>query len=217
MRVVVYAEGSRDDFARDAGLPPPGDPLAPEMLGVAHVLVERCCNERSPVGVRFDAPQRVRARLARGSLLLHRMTLRKLLTWPTPLSKPDLAIVFVDADGSPDRYSLLQDHIRNRAEPQPPVVFAVPTQEFEAWLVGDEIVLRKTLGYSDDPLPAPEGLEPGRAKQLVQELLGSIPGHEHRARLLSLASEIDLQRLAKACPAFHRFRSDLRSAVTQVA
>ena len=152
MRVVVYAEGSREDSGSRVALPLPGDALPEAALGPAHVLVRRCLVELVPMSeVRFDVPLRTRGRRARGSDLLHGPTVRRLLTWATPMAKPDLAVVIVDADGEANRHVALRHILSSRREPQPPAVIGVAVQEFEAWLIADEAALRQHLGFAGDP------------------------------------------------------------------
>jgi hypothetical protein len=114
----------------------------------------------------FEAPLRVRARLARGSDLLDRRTLRQLLSWP--VNQPDLAVVLVDQDGEPTRKLTLQAHLS--AAPPLPVqrVVGVAVEEFEAWLISDMDAVRMVLGGDLAEPRSPEKLEPRAAKQLLR-------------------------------------------------
>src|SRR5882672_1918227 len=110
-RIVLHAEGAGETLGSITHLPPVGAELHEEMLGPAHLLVRRAASETWAVeatDIRFDAPQRFKARVPRGSDLHSEQKLRQLLTWVFPIQQPDLAIVLVDADGDLQRGNRLR-------------------------------------------------------------------------------------------------------------
>ena len=73
LRVVLYAEGPGELGGLARRLPAPGDALGEEHLGAGHILIRRLLVSLDATP-RFEAPQRVRARHAKGSDLLHGAT-----------------------------------------------------------------------------------------------------------------------------------------------
>lgn len=214
IRVVVYAEGTREASGARVPLPPPGDPLPEAALGPAHILVRRCLAEHAPLEqIRFDVPLLTRGRRARGSDLHRASTLRQLCTWAMPLAKPDVAVVIVDADGETGRLRIIRQALEGRRDVQPPVVVGVAIHEFEAWMLADDAALRKHLGFADDPLPRPETLAPRQAKAVVLELLAkkSADKDTQKALLVQLADAVDLAVVASICTAFEHLRSELHA------
>ena len=211
LRVAVHAEGSRETGA--FGLRPrPGDPLGPERLGPAHVLVRRCLVEGSelPEGaVRFVEPLRTAtSRVARGSDFLNRPTLRRLLTWLDPAIRPDLAVIIVDADGDAGRRARLAECVADLPLPR---VVSVAVQEFEAWLIADSAAVSGALGRPFETPPAPETLRPRAAKALLGKAVAEAGASDAEARL-SIAHLATLDGIAKRCPAFAALRADLGAA-----
>ena len=103
IRVVVYAEGANELYGELVLPIAPRSTLTDEELGAAHALVRRTIESRAPAaahGIQFEEPLRLvpSLRRPRGSDLLDRKSLRRLLTWG-PHSRPDLAVVLVDEDG----------------------------------------------------------------------------------------------------------------------
>jgi hypothetical protein len=213
LRVVVYAEGPGELSGSRSFQPAPGTPLAEEELGSAHLLVRRCLEKTrslTPDTVRFEEPLRTsRGRLARGSLLHSRDTLRPLLFWAGPVKQPDLALVLVDADGDDERQSLLDSAIEG--VPVEAVV-AVAIQEFEAWLVADpdalKVVLRQPLA---SPKP-PEKPSRRQAKELLHRWCEQHAHSRDAAELRrDLARQCDLDTLAQKCTAFASFLRKLQA------
>jgi hypothetical protein len=213
-RVVVYAEGAGELAGRDSSRQPaPGSPLTEDELGTAHLLVRRCLERTrklSPGSVQFEEPLRSRGKLARGSTLHGRTTLRQLLSWPDANRTPDLAVVFVDADGKEDRQAEMDAFVEGLAV-QP--VVAVAIQEFEGWLIADpkalEAVIRKPLS----PPKPPERLGRQEAKKLLQQWCEEIASKKKPAEVRrELAEACDLDTLAHTCSAFDGFLHRLQGA-----
>jgi hypothetical protein len=210
MKIVVYAEGSREDAAGRHSHPPPGEPLPVKTLGPAHTLVRRCLEDAgiAPGVVVFQSPLLARARRARGSTLRHCATLKQLLTWAEPMTTPDLAVVLLDSDAEGDRETTIQRCIEARHTTHPPVVLGVAKNEFEAWLIGDHATLKRLLGAPVDPPAAPESMSPGEAKTLLIGCANSAGIGEAEARA-QLAEQCDLRIVANNCPSFSRLLSKL--------
>lgn len=213
LRVVLYAEGAGEMLGSITLLPPPGQPLSEPMLGPAHVLVRRAIERARGIHrdeVRFEAPLRVPpGRLPRGSDLLSKAQLTKLMSWPRPGSAPDLAIVLVDADGDKQRKRKLEAAIQNAPVSH---VVAVAIQEFEAWLVADHAAVAGIIGRSvgfERPPSHPEKLPPRDAKYQLSLWLGEASGQDDGALRRQLADGCDLGLLSKRCRAFSRFLSEL--------
>lgn len=166
MRVVLYAEGAGE--VGGTGLPPaPGRQLGEELLGPGHILLSGAitlARKIPPQAIRFEQPLRTRGRLAKGSDLLSKRTLRQLLTWADLGQRPDLAVVLVDADGETGRRrTLLAD-----TEGLPVTrVIAVAVQEFESWLIADPKAVSKVLGPETRLDHSPESLARREAKSLL--------------------------------------------------
>jgi len=212
LRVVLYAEGGNETTG-EAGLPPaPGTSLLEGNLGSGHVLVRRCLeltrNLPAPA-VRFEAPLRDRrGNVARGTALLHRETLRQLLTWPLAHMRPDLAVVLVDGDEDLSRKARLEELVSDIAVSR---VIAVAVQEFEAWLIADHAAVRKALGAAL-PAPAdPERMARREAKGLLASWMGDRTESSKRGIRMTLASLCDLEVVRRRCAAFDEFLRALAS------
>jgi hypothetical protein len=111
-RVVVYA-GAPGTLRRVRIAKAPGALLSDSELGAAHVLVRRTIDFLAPKPtptLHFEAPLNLIApRPPRGSDLLDRKNLRRLLRWP--LRRPDLAVVLVDEDGVEDRLQTVKSYL----------------------------------------------------------------------------------------------------------
>jgi hypothetical protein len=213
-RVVVYAEGAGELAGSRSLRPAPGEPLAEEELGSAHLLVRRCLEKSRGLAtnnVRFEEPLRTSrgGRLARGSILHSRDTLRPLLFWVDPNKKPDLAIVLVDADGDGERQTLLDDAIMG--VPVEATV-AVAIQEFEAWLVADPDALKSVLRQTLAPPKPPEKLSKRQAKELLQQWCEQHARSRDAAELRrDIARQCDLDTLTQKCTAFASFLRKLQA------
>lgn len=216
VRLVLYAEGAGESAGESTLLPAPGEGLREEHLGAAHVLVRRCVVEvgNLPEGaVRFVSPLRLGARHARGSDLLDRRSLRRLLTWPTPGRRPDLGVVLVDNDGDDERRKVMNAHVEALGLG---VVIGVAKQEFEAWLIADHLAVRTIFGRDPGKPPAVEDMTRAEAKQLLaiwtDKLASNSKPREVRVDLARRAS-LDSLRTLKA---FARFLDELRTALQRV-
>ncbi|MFL5351667.1 DUF4276 family protein, partial [Archangium sp.] len=181
----------------------PGTPLTENELGAAHLLVRRCL-ERSrslaPELIRFEEPLRSRGKLARGSMLHSRTTLRPLLFWADENLRPDLAIVLVDADGKEERQAELDSALQ---ELTVEAVAAVAIQEFEAWLIADPEAVKSVLRKSLSPPKPPERLGRRQAKELLQQWSDEHASKQEPADIRRrLVQETNLDTLARVCPAF---------------
>lgn len=207
VRVVVHAEGGRETGAI-AQRPAPGTALTDEQLGAAHALVRRCvvASTRVPdAAVQMLEPLRLgTGRVARGSDLLEPDAVRRLLAWP-PNKRPDLAVILVDADGRTDRLARLREWTNN-ALLRPAIGVAI--QEFEAWLISDEVAVSRALDDSFPTPPTPESMAPGEAKRLLDAAIGRsrVDGHLARRSIAAIAS---LELIARRSPAFREFHSDI--------
>jgi hypothetical protein len=214
LRVVVLAEGSKETGAL-AVRPAPGVALGSEELGAAHVLIRRClvASSRMPeAAIHFQEPLRLASgSVARGASLRNREALRKLLAYPPRGNRPDLAILLVDADGDPDRRRELEAWTWDAIVV--PVV-AVPIQEFEAWLVADHVAVARAV-HLEFPTPmAPEAMEPGVAKRLLEARIGEAGADPQQVRR-TIADSADLERIADRAPSFQRFRADLAASLSR--
>lgn len=195
VRVVVYAEGA-GDRAGELPVPPPMHALVDEHLGPVHFLVRRLVSDLHGMdepAVQFEAPLRTRAREVRGSDLLVRATLRQLLTWLQPGTRPHLAIVLVDADGDVTRHASLEAMIAGLPT-RDIAVIAVAVQELESWLVADAAA--SGVAHVDNV----EGLEPRDAKAMLSS---------DRTVRASIAKRVDLERLRTRSPSFARFSASV--------
>ncbi len=212
VRVVLYCEGSREGGRRAAQPDAPGDRLDEEALGPAHILCRRAIAARTLVpeaAVHFEAPLRThRGTVPQGSDLLVRKTLRRLLTWPSTRSLPDLAVVLVDRDGDEGRAALLRNHVGDLVLPRR--VIGVAIEEFEAWLIADAATIEQITALPVSAVASPEHMVRGAAKsQLAKWSAGSSAPQVHR----EVASRCDLNVVCRHCRAFESFSSDLQQAL----
>ncbi len=219
LRVVLYAEGA-GELGGEPTLPKaPGNPLLEDDLGPGHVLLQRAIEHASSIpaaAVLFDAPLRIgRGRVAKGSDLLVRGTLRRLLTRLMKY-QPDLVVVLVDEDGERGRKRKLEGWVQDK---QLAHVIAVAVPEFEAWLLGDARAVAEVLD-GDVGSHAPETLEPREPKRKLAELTASRhPDADRVTRRrvrLSLSSSCDLEVLSRTCPSLQTLLVDLRDVVAAV-
>ena len=202
VRVVLYAEGA-GDRAGELMLPVAPTGLIDAHLGPAHFLVRRVVSDVHAIpesAVQFYAPLRWRGREARGSDLLVRQTLRQLLTWLNPETRPHLAVVLIDADGVPGRRDQVEGHIASLAS-RPIVIVAVAVQEFESWLIADNEAASRATGLEQQPIDDVEALLPGEAKAR----LVAAPGVSSHAARTTVANHADLQRIRARSRSFARF------------
>jgi hypothetical protein len=205
-RVVVYAEGR----AEDAGLGPsttaPREDLPESELGTAHILTRRVIADLSRVpeaAIRFVSPLRLgTGRRHAGGDLLKKKLLRQLLTWPT--RPPHFAIVLVDEDGESSRRRALTEATEGLPLPR---VIGVAVREFEAWLVADVRAVREVIAPAIEVPAAPESLDPGRAKELLQNWISAAGAKEITLRM-QLAARSDLGMLSRL-GAFREFAWDV--------
>jgi hypothetical protein len=217
LRVVLYAEGAGEIAGAVSRRLAPCSPLSEDDLGPGHLLVRRTLVSMGAADVRFEAPLKVAGsgalRAASGSDLLKRTTLRRLLSWPTPQSQPDLAVVLVDADGTSDRRKLRQNLVDLRTAR---VAIGIAVTEFESWLLADQSTLNDVMQpqVAFSRLADPETLRPGESKRLLADFCGrgttsSSPAELRRA----VASHCDLGVLASRSRSFADFRTELRHAL----
>lgn len=215
IRVVLYAEGAGETSGSITLLPPPGAALTDEMLGPAHHLVGRAIAETWSVpaeAVRFESPLRTsRGTVARGSDLLDRGTLRKLLTWAKPTLRPELTIVLVDEDGDRARGRRLTESTAGMPGSR---VIAVAVREFETWMLADEAALRAAIGGDVASIPALEDLPRGEAKERFNALCddGAVVGRKPRRRECreQVSKTTVLAEVARRCRSFATFVDDLK-------
>jgi hypothetical protein len=206
LRVVLYAEGG-NETAGEVGIPPaPGTPLREDNLGSGHILVRRCLeltrNIPAPA-VRFEAPLRDRrGNVARGTALLHRETLRQLLTWPLAHRRPELVVVLVDCDEDQSRRARLEEFVSDVAVPK---VIGVAVQEFEAWLIADHAAACQALGAAPTAPRDPERMSRREAKGLLASWMGDRPESSERGIRMTLANLCDLEVVRRRCAAFDHF------------
>jgi hypothetical protein len=198
LAVVAYFEGAGETAGELTMPPPPGAALGEEWLGAGHVLLRRSIAYVSRVpeaAVEFRAPLRTSSgRLPRGSDFLHRRTLRQMLTWVRPTDRPDLVVVFVDADGTHDRKRTIEQHLEGLSTSA--VVIGIPVQEFEAWLLADQAA---------SGVHEPRAIESLNRRE-AKELLG-----DGDRKPMAMGCDLDL--VARRCPAFDGFLGDLRRAL----
>lgn len=214
MRVVLYAEGSRElgSAARVAA----GDVIAEDAHGAAHVLLRRCLVAIGFHDVVFEGPLRPRgARPLKGSDLLVRKNLIRALTWARPEKRPDLAAIFVDADGEANRHAKLTAILEERDQRSIAAVVGVAVQEFEAWLVADQPAVHEVVGETFPAAPDPQSMPPGGAKRLLDSWIGRTDDERERhcTHRREIAERCDLDRVEKRCRAFGQFRRELRAAL----
>lgn len=211
-RVVVYAEGAGELAGPMTLQRAAGSQLTEEELGSAHLLVRRCLEKTRGLTadtVSFEEPLRTsRGRLARGSILHSRDTLRPLLFWAGPIKQPDLAVVLVDADSDDERQGLLDSAIDG--VPVETVV-AVAIQEFEAWLVADPDALKAVLRQPLSPPRPPEKLSRREAKEILKRWCEQHARSRDEAEIRrDIARQCDLDTLKQKCTAFASFLSKLQ-------
>lgn len=113
VRVVLYAEGPRETSGgpisgtQDSstwGRRDPGEVIPDEDQGPGHVLIRRILVKENSIpegAIQFEEGLRDhRGRVPRGSHLLKKSTLRRLLRWANPDLVPQLVVVLVDRDGA---------------------------------------------------------------------------------------------------------------------
>jgi hypothetical protein len=162
--------------------------------------------------VNFLCPLRVRigVRHHKGSDLFEPRVMRQLLTWPLTSRRPDLAIVFVDADEDKNRRHNLLTALQGIPLPY---VLGVPIQEFESWLIADHGAVARVFYPAPPPPPAIESLPRREAKdRLDQWITASTSGITGKQARLTLAQTCDLTEL-DLLSAFRLFRDDLRAAL----
>ena len=116
-------------------------------------------------------------------------------------------IVLVDADGETSRKRDLEAMVSDMPGTK---MVAVAIQEFEAWLVADGAALVAVLASSPSKVPQqPESLGRGEAKGLLKDLSAAVV--DQRDARLSLAEHLDLEVVAKKCPAFATCLAELQS------
>jgi hypothetical protein len=151
---------------------------------------------------------------ARGSMLLAKKTLRRLLTFAHPARRPQLAVVLVDEDGVADRRRTLSEWT---ADLDLPRVIGVPIREFEAWLIADPRACATVFVTTTRP-PSPETMKPGEAKRMLQALhdaaLPEGATQSERAQSVTtvrsnLAQRVDLA--LDGLSAWKQFRRDLEN------
>ena len=216
-RVVVYAEGARELFGEFVLEKAPGSPLSESDFGAAHFLVRRTIDHLvpQPLTLQFEAPLNLTTtRPPRGSDLLDRKSLRRLLAW-VPHRRPDLAVVLVDEDGVDSRLSTLRSYLE--ADWSPPVAIGVAVREFESWLIGDMQAVREVLEIKIDEPREPEQMKPGEAKALLdgwlEERNRSKDGRGVRARI---AARLRLDALVRTSRSFRRFHEELGASLALV-
>ncbi|MBK8100647.1 MAG: hypothetical protein IPK26_26460 [Planctomycetes bacterium] len=212
LRVVLYAEGRGDDRGTAAWLPEPGEPLPADCLGPAHLLMARVIERtrRIPArAVQFLSPLRILGRTHRGSDLLLKKNLRRLLTFASPARTPQLGVILVDEDGDPGRRRQLIADTEGLPLPR---VIAVAVREFESWRIADSAALAKVLAITDTQR-SPENMRAGDAKELLARWIAtatSSPSDRHGLRL-DLARTASLDALAEL-RAFAAFLADIANA-----
>jgi Domain of unknown function (DUF4276) len=177
--------------------------LLEDDLGPGHILVRRCLEQTRNIpapAVRFEAPLRDRrGNVARGTALLHRETLRQLLSWPLAHKRPDLVVILVDCDEDPSRRARLEEFVTDVVVSK---VIAVAVQEFEAWLIADHAAVCKALDAAPIAPKDPERMARREAKGLLASWMGGRPESSERGIRMTLANLCDLDVVRRRCPAF---------------
>lgn len=223
LQVVVYAEGAGERLGRRSRrfeLPKrPGDALLEheDELGAAHYLARRAVHQVSAIpehAVQFKEPLRHRGMIATGSHLTNPVTLSRLLVWPEPSLRPELAVVFVDQDAQKQRRTQLEAAV-TKLRPTVKRVIAVAVQEFEAWLIADIAAVQSVLRISIDEAASPEKMDPREAKQLLAEWIAQSPrAHEDPLVIRSdIAKNCELGQVASRCSSFQRLLDGLEEAL----
>lgn len=220
LRVVLYAEGSGETGLFDPYLPHPGEPLGESHQGPAHRLVARCLTDGEAdqrVALAFEAPLRTRGRVARGSDLVDKRVLPRLVTWLDSARAPDLVVILVDGDGDPYRRRRVLEALDSRPSFSPPTVAGLAVLEFESWLIADIAAVNSVLGSTQNQTPAPETLRPGQAKELLTRWIAESPLAQDTPTVRAqLASSLDFDRVGRVCPAFATFLADFRGVISQI-
>lgn len=211
LRVVLYAEGGRETGGAFDVPPRAGSTLVPDLhFGPAHFLFKRLLAHARglPEGaVQFEAPLRIGTRVARGTELLDRSTLRRLLTWfDEAVRAPDLAIVLVDADGDSHRKNTLESHVEGLPVAK---VIAVAVQEFETWLIADQNAVHAAMNATHSTLPDLESLPRREAKERLTQWCDA-SGRNDRDVRMTLAQTCALDSLERRCAAFATLIRELR-------
>lgn len=214
LRVVLHAEGGLETTGSITVQLAPGQRLDDASLGAAHLLLRRAlCRVRQlpEADIQFEVPLRLpQGRIARGSDLLVEANLKRLLQWPRPEMRPELAVVMVDRDGETQRGESLRAVIA-RLQVPPLRVVAVAVEEFEAWLIADGAALNVVLRTTVDATPDPEGLPRTVAKRRLREWIersGRSP--EETLVRRELAARIDLETLGVRCGSYRAMEHELR-------
>jgi hypothetical protein len=205
LRVVVLAEGVAETGGQITLPPSPGTVLWDDVLGPAHFLVRRILESLTPAHVNFLQPLRFRGRLARGSDLHTKKSLRQLLTWLPPATPPDLAIVLVDRDGDVDRRRTLASYTQGLAL-TPAIGIAV--EAFEAWLLSDSSAIADVLEGATSPAN-PAALDARSVKKCLNDL---VPGAMRHEKHLSLVAKMRLD----LAPSLIDLRNELAARIAAV-
>jgi uncharacterized protein DUF4276 len=208
LRIALYAEGG-GETGHGPGF---GEILSEEELGPAHDLVRRCITEAKalPEGaVLFQRPLRLRGKTPRGSDLLVATSARKLLAWPPGSRAPEFAVFLVDGDGDPSRRATVE-HATVGALVE--TVIGVATQEFEAWLIADDVAVSRAMGATFPTQKNPEEMKPREAKNVLADAIGRA-GSDPRVVRRTIARTCGLDVVSSRCPSFRRLREDLLSRV----
>jgi len=212
LRVALIAEGS-GDLGSSSRLNLPratvNEALINDELGPAHWLIRRAVAAAKGMpedAVTFVAPLRLpTGRAPRGSDLLLRRNLARLVAYPPLTPRPDLIIVLIDEDGEADRAANL-----NAARPALPpdaLLTAVAVREFEAWLISDGGALR-TLDLPGPPPANPEQTDPRAAKTWLGNATAASLSPAFTIRC-DLARLVDLSVLRKRSVSFNALWSNL--------
>jgi hypothetical protein len=212
LRLVLHAEGAGETAGPSSVLgAAPGQELEAGRLGAGHLLLGRVVSSLVDDVVAFHEPWKTRrGRIAKGSDLLHAQTLRQLLTWPLPESRPDIAVVLVDRDGDRERERFLLQTIEDM-QTLPVRVIGVAAEEFEAWLIADHVALGAVIGSTIDMTQDPESMKPGEAKAFLASCLVAHADPAEARR--QLARSLDLGTIARRCNSLRVLKDRLADAV----
>ena len=208
-RIVLYAEGVGET---GSGLPlRPGEPIPREHYGPGHILVARSIEKIHNVplnALRFESPLRtVTGRIARGSDLHHRESLRRLLTWAQPSVRPHAAVVLVDRNDEAQRKHRLSRYVEGLPGN---IVISVATKEFEAWLISDQEAVTNVLCAPLPQIGLPQNLRAGEAKRLLAEWCRDhVPGRDQRTIRVNIANTIRISELERRSRSYNGFLREL--------